>query len=69
MAQFRISDRRVVSRDNSRLILEDFGSVGGLYEVTGESGNSRNVVNLERIMDAPSDDDIRTLVNRHLTRF
>ena len=48
--------------DNSRLICEDLGSVAGLYEVAGQSGYSLNVFNLEQIMDAPSDDDIRTLV-------
>ena len=53
---------RVGIGDNSRLICEDLGSVAGLYEVAGQSGYSLNVFNLEQIMDAPSDDDIRTLV-------
>ena len=48
--------------DNSRLILKGLGKVAGLYDVTGQSDHPRNVVNLEQIMDGPSDDDIRTLV-------
>ena len=38
------------------------GNLAGLYDVTKQSDYPRNVVNLEQIMDAPSDDDIRTLV-------
>ena len=38
------------------------GIVVGLYDVTGDSDYPRNVVNLEQIMDAPSDEDVRTLV-------
>ena len=45
-----------------KLILEDLGNVAGLYDVTGQSDYPRSVVNLEQIMDAWSDDDIRTLV-------
>ena len=47
---------------DSRLLLEDLGSVAGLYDVTGQSDCPRNVVNLAQIMDAPSDEDARTLV-------
>ena len=46
----------------SRLLLVDWRSVAGLYDVTGESDYLRNVVNLERIIDAPSDKDAWTLV-------
>ena len=38
------------------------GNIVGKYDVTGQSGYPRNVVNLEEIMDVPSDNDIRTLV-------
>ena len=34
----------------------------GLCDVAGQSRYLRNVVNLEHIMDAPSDEDVRTLV-------
>ena len=37
-------------------------SVAGLYDVAEQSGYPRNVVNLEQSMDAPSDQDVRTLV-------
>ena len=48
--------------EKSRMSLEDLGYVAGLYDVTGQSCHPRNVVDLEQIRDAPSDDDIRTLV-------
>ena len=38
------------------------GNVGGLFNVTGQSDYPRSVVNLEQIMDAPSNEDVRTLV-------
>ena len=41
---------------------EDLGNVAGLFDVTGQSDYPRSVVNLEQVMDAPSD-DIRTLVD------
>ena len=48
--------------DKSRMNLKDLGCVVGFYDVDGQSGYPRNVVTLEQIMDAPSDDDIRTVV-------
>ena len=48
--------------DNSMMILEDLGSVAGLYDVTVPSGSPRNVVKLELIMDAPTDEDVRSFV-------
>ena len=48
--------------DNSMLILEDLARVAGFCDVTVQSGYPRNVVHLEQIVDAPSVDDIRTLV-------
>ena len=33
-----------------------------MYEVMGQSDYPRNVVNLELVVDAPSDEDVRTLV-------
>ena len=47
---------------DSRLMLEGLGSVAGLYDVTGQSDYPRNVVNLEQIMDALRNEDVRTLV-------
>ena len=47
---------------HSRLILEDLGKVDGLHGFTVHSDYPRNVVKSEQIMGAPSDDDIRTLV-------
>ena len=44
---------------DSRLILKDLASVAGLYDVTGQSDRFPK---LEQIMDAPSDEDVRTLV-------
>ena len=46
----------------SKMTLQDLGNIDGLYDVIGQSGCPRNVVNLEQIWDAPSDDDIWTLV-------
>ena len=49
--------------EKSRMMLKDLGNVAGLYDVTGQSGYPRSIINVEQIMDAPpSDDDIRTLV-------
>ena len=42
--------------------MKDLGSIAGLYEVTGQSGYPRNVVKLEQIMEAPSAENTRTLV-------
>ena len=42
--------------------LEDLGIVAGLFDVTGQSDYPRSVVNLEQIMDARSDEDVRNLV-------
>ena len=36
--------------------------MAGLCDVTGQSDYQRSVVNLEQIMDAPSDEDVRKLV-------
>ena len=36
--------------------------MAGLFDVTGQSDYPRSVVNLDQIMDAPSEDDIPTLV-------
>ena len=42
--------------------LKDFVNTAGFYDVARQSGYPRNVVNLQEILDTPSDDDIRTLV-------
>ena len=47
---------------DSRFIVEDLGNVAGLCDVTVQSDCPRNVVKVEQIVDAPSDDDIRTVV-------
>ena len=47
---------------DSRLISEDLGNVAGMFDVTGESDYPRSVFHLEQIMHAPSDEDVRTLV-------
>ena len=52
----------VSSGGDSRFCLEDLGDVAGLFDVTGQSDCPRSVVNLEHVMDAPSDDDVRALV-------
>ena len=44
------------------LFLEDLGNVAGLCDATGQSDYPRSLVNLEQITDAPSDEDVRTLV-------
>ena len=49
-------------RGGSRFILEDLGSAVGLFDVTEQSDNSRSVVNLQQIMSAPSQEDVRSLV-------
>ena len=46
----------------SRMILRDWSTVAGLYDVTGRLSVRETVVNLQQIMDAPSDDDFRTVV-------
>ena len=51
------------------MIFEDSGSVAGLYDVTGQSDFTRNIVNLEQMMFAPSVDDISTLVESAVTRL
>ena len=48
--------------DKSRMNLKDLGNIAWLYDVTGQYGFPRNAIDLEQIMDALSDDDIRTLV-------
>ena len=45
----------------SSLILEDFGQCC-VCDVTGLADCPRRVINLEQLMDAPSDEDVRTLV-------
>ena len=40
----------------------DLGSIIGHYDAAGLSGYPCNVVNLELTMDAPNDEDVRTLV-------
>ena len=40
------------------------GNVAGLLHVTEQSDYPRSVVNLEQIMGGPSDEDVRTLVER-----
>ena len=47
---------------DSSFVLEDLGKVACLSNVTGQSDYRRWVVNLEQIMDVPSDGDVRTLV-------
>ena len=47
---------------DSRFVLKDLGSVAGLFDVTGQSDCPRNVVNLEQIMDAPCEEDVRFLI-------
>ena len=47
---------------DSGLILEGLGNVAGLFDVTGESDFPRSVVDLGQIMDAPSNEDVRALV-------
>ena len=42
--------------------LEDLGNVAGLFDVVGQSNYPRSVVDLEPITDAPSDGDVRILV-------
>ena len=37
---------------DSRFVLEDFGNVAGLFDVTGRSDHPRDIENLEQIMDA-----------------
>ena len=46
----------------SRFILQDLGNVAGLFDVTGQSDYPRSVVNLEQIMDARRNEDVRSLV-------
>ena len=46
----------------SKFILKDMGNAAGLSDVTGQSEHPRSVVHLEQIMDAPSDEDVRSLV-------
>ena len=47
---------------DSSLILEELGNVAGLSDLTGQPAYLRNVVNQEQVMDAPSDEDVQTLV-------
>ena len=47
---------------DSRLILEDLCSLAAMYDVAGLDAYPRSVVNLEPIVDAPSDEDVRGLV-------
>ena len=42
--------------------LEDSGNVAGLHDVTRQSDYPRSVLNLEQIMDAPSKEDVRSLI-------
>ena len=51
---------------DSRFTLVDLGNVAGMFDVTGQSDYPRSVVNLEQIMDGPSDEDVRTLVESAL---
>ena len=54
--------RWVSSGGGSKFLLEDLGNVAGLFDVTGQSDYPRSVVNLDQIMDALSNEDVRTLV-------
>ena len=47
---------------DSRLIVEDLGSIAVFHDVAGQSVHRRNVVDLEQFVDAPSHDDIWMLV-------
>ena len=48
--------------EKSRLNLKHLGNIAGLYDVTGQSGYQRNVVDLDQIMDATRGGGIWTLV-------
>ena len=56
----------MISGDKSRMILNELGNVAGLYDVSGQSGYPRNVVNLDQTVDAPRNDDTRMLVESAL---
>ena len=47
---------------DSAFILEDLGNVAGLLDVMGQCDYPRSVVFLEQIMNAPSNEDVRSLV-------
>ena len=52
---------------DSSLILEELGNVAGLSDLTGQPDHLRKVVNQEQMMDAPSDEDVQTLVESALS--
>ena len=43
--------------------MKNLGNIAGWYDVAGQYGSPRNVVDQDQILHALSDDDIRTLVD------